>query len=153
MNRNQLRRDKMIIKALYTIALLLLQCCLVMAIIAQQQNGSYNWPLKPGMPEWKELKTHKEMLEVLQIPNEILIKMDTKDLAHTCLNYPLFSDIWAFNNLQYGMDRAISGFNGLQELIERDDAGIELLAIYKTIGQRERIMTIIMLQHIPMQYN
>jgi len=40
----------MIIKALYTIALLLLQCCLVMAIIAQQQNGSYNWPLKPGMP-------------------------------------------------------------------------------------------------------
>jgi len=47
----------MIIKALlYTIALLLLQCCLVMAIIAQQQNGPYNWPLKPGMPEWKELE-------------------------------------------------------------------------------------------------
>ena len=93
------------------------------------------------------------MLEVLQIPNEILIMMSTKDLAHTCLNYPLFSDIWAFNNLQDGMDRAISGFNGLKELIERDDAGIELLAIYKSIGQRERIMTIIMLQHIPMQYN
>ena len=56
----------------------------MLTVFAQQQSGVYNWPLKPGMPQWKELKTHDEMLEVLQIPAETLQKMTTNDLARTC---------------------------------------------------------------------
>ena len=73
------------------------------------------------------------MLEVLQIPVETLQKMTTKDIAQTCLSYPLFSDIWAFNSLQEGMERVIDGFNGLQQFLKRDDAGLDLYAIYKTM--------------------
>jgi len=124
----------MISKPLNMIVLLFLICCFVLTVFAQQQSGVYNWPLKPGMPEWKELKTHDEMLEVLQIPAEMLQNMTTKDLAQTCLNYPLFSDIWAFNSLQDGMERVIAGFNGLQEFLKRNDAGLELCAIYKTMN-------------------
>jgi len=121
----------MISKPLNMIVLLFLQCCFVLTVFAQQQSGIYNWPLKPGMPAWKDLTTHDQMLEVLQIPVEILHKMTTKELAQTCLNYPLFPDIWAFNSLQDGMERVIAGFNGLQEFLRRDDAGLELYAIYK----------------------
>jgi hypothetical protein len=123
----------MISKLLNMIALIFLQCCFMLTAFSQQQSGVYNWPLKPGMPQWKELKTHDEMLEVLQIPAEMLQRMSTKNLAQTCLNYPLFPDIWAFNSLQDGMERVIAGFNGLQELLKRDDAGLELYAIYKTM--------------------
>ena len=101
--------------------------------LTQEQSSVYNWPLKPGMPQWKELTTHDEMLEVLQIPVEVLKKMTTKDLAQTCLNDPLFPDIWAFNSLQDGMERVIAGFNGLQEFLKHDNAGLELYAIYKTM--------------------
>jgi hypothetical protein len=123
----------MISKLLNMNALLFLQCCFLLTVFAQQQNGVYNWPLKPGIPEWKELKTHDKMLEVLQIPAEFLQKMTTKDLAQTCLNYPLFPDIWALNSLQEGMERVIAGFNGLKELLKREDAGLEIFAIYKTM--------------------
>ncbi len=123
----------MISKLLNMMALLSLHCFFVLTVFAQQQSGVYHWPLKPGMPEWKELKTHDEMLEVLQIPAEILQKMTTKDLAQTCLSYPLFPDIWAFSSLQDGMERVIAGFNGLQEFLKRDDAGFELYTIYETM--------------------
>jgi hypothetical protein len=102
--------------------------------VFSQESGIYNWPLKPGMSGWKELKTHDEMLEVLQIPTEILDKLTTKDLAQTCLNYPLFPDIWAFNNLQGGMEQVIAGFNGLQEFLKRADAGSELYEIYRVMN-------------------
>jgi len=123
----------MISKLLNMMALLSLHCFFVFTVFTQQQSGVYNWPMKPGMPQWKELKTHDEMLEILQIPVEILKKMTTKDIAQTCLNYPLFPDIWAFNSLQDGMERVIAGFNGLQEFLKREDAGLELYAIYKTM--------------------
>lgn len=121
----------MILKPSNIIVVLFLICSLVLLVMAKQQSGVYDWPLKPGMIQWKELETHDEKLKVLQIPAEILSKMPTKDLALTCLNYPLFPDIWAFNSLQDGMERVISGFNGLQEFLQCKDAGVELFSIYK----------------------
>lgn len=118
-------------RSLNMIVFLSLQCCFVLNAFAQQRGNVYNWPLKPGMPQWKELKTHDEMLEVLQIPSEMIQKMTTNELAQTCLHYPLFADIWAFFSLQDGMEQVTAGFNGLQELFRREDAGLELVAIYK----------------------
>jgi hypothetical protein len=123
------------ISKLLNMIVLFLTCCFVLSVLAHQQKSDvYNWPIKPGMPEWKELKTHNEMLKVLQIPDETIQKITTKDLAQTCLDYPLFPDIWAFNSLQEGMERVSAGFNGLQEFLKRDNAGAELFAIYKTMN-------------------
>jgi hypothetical protein len=40
---------------------------------AQQISSVYNFPIKPGTEEWKALKTHKEMLEVCQIPENYTV--------------------------------------------------------------------------------
>ncbi len=97
---------------------------------AQNESFVYEWPIKGGTAEWKALQTHAEMLAVLQIPDDILNKMSTHDLVETCLNYPLFPDVWAFNSYQQGIDNAIANFNGFQELLERAEAGIELMNKY-----------------------
>lgn len=101
---------------------------------AQQINKPYRFPIKPGMTEWNELNTHDEMLAVLQIPEDILQNMSTEALVETCLNYPLFPDIWAFNSYQEGIDKAISSFNGFQKLLQHKNAGVELLKRYQKIN-------------------
>ncbi|MCL5267033.1 MAG: hypothetical protein M1469_02885 [Bacteroidetes bacterium] len=100
---------------------------------AQGRGTAYQWPIKPGTADWKALQTHDEMLAVLQIPVDILEKMSTEDLVETCLNYPLFPDVWAFNSFQEGVDKAIAGFNGFRELIARAGAGKPLSERYQQI--------------------
>lgn len=111
-------------------AFLLITTC----TIAQQINKPYNFPVRPDMQEWKELKTHDEMLAVLQLPVNILNNMSTEALVETCLNYPLLPDIWAFNSYQQGIDKAVSGFNGFQKLQLHKNAGDELLKRYQKIN-------------------
>ncbi len=104
------------------------------SLSAQENSGVYNWPIKPGMQEWRQLTTPAQMLEVLQIPEDILSGMKTADLVETCLDYPLFLDMFAINSLQRGIESVIFGFNGLQELQRRDDAGVELLKEYARVS-------------------
>lgn len=107
---------------------------LILDISGQEKNKGYNWPIKPGMTEWKKIQTHEEMLKALQIPNNILNEMGTIELVETCINYPLFLDIWAFNSFQSGVDKVISSFNGFTELQKRKDAGQILLQKYLGIN-------------------
>ena len=99
-------------------------------VTSQVNGGAYQFPIKSGTPEWKALKTHAEMLEVLQIPETILKKISTEELIETCMNYPLYGDMLAYENLQKGIEAVIEGFNGLQELLKREDAGSELFLRY-----------------------
>ena len=39
----------------------------------------------------------------------------------------------SYNSIQYGFDRVASGFNGLQGLLNRNDAGSEILERYYTL--------------------
>lgn len=107
---------------------------ITVSLSAQENSGVYDWPIKPGMPEWKELTTHAQMVGVLQIPENILSDISTEDLMQTCLNYPLFLDMFAFNSLQQGIENIISDFNGLRELLKRQDAGVELLKEYTKVA-------------------
>ena len=91
----------------------------------------YVYPIIPGTDAWKSLKSHDQMLEVLQIPQATLSKMSTEGLVETVLNYPLFGDWRAYDSSQEGFEKIISRFNGLQELLIRSDAGKLLLAKYK----------------------
>lgn len=83
---------------------------------AQQISSVYNYPIKPGTDEWKALKTHKEMLAACQIPQNILNNMTTEALVESCLDYPLFSDILAYNETQNGFSKIASRFNGLGQV-------------------------------------
>lgn len=112
------------------IGLILLIILITITINAQQNDDIYNFPLKPGMPEWKELKTHEEMLKVLQLPANVIKAISTGSLIQTCLNYPLFSDMWAHDNIKKGFIQLRKDFAGFNELLNRKDALEELLKLY-----------------------
>ncbi len=104
---------------------------LTVGALAQTVGRPYNYPVKPGTPEWEELDTHGQMISASQIPVDLLRKLTTEALFVTCLHYPLFGDLFAYNDFQLGFDRVKANFNGLQELLGRDDVGKEALKVYK----------------------
>lgn len=97
-------------------------------------TDAYKFPVKPGMKEWSTFKTHNEMTHACQIPGDMLRTMSTEGLLETYMNYPLFIDIIAFNSFQEGFDQIIANFNGLQELLKRDDSGEKLLGMYRKMA-------------------
>jgi hypothetical protein len=94
-------------------------------------SSVYDYPIKPGTVEWKEFITHEQMVNACQIPLPVLKSMDTKELIETCLSYPLFGDIYAYDKIQQGFEAVSSHFNGIQELLQRKDAGALLIHKYK----------------------
>ncbi|CAM3920925.1 MULTISPECIES: hypothetical protein [Paenibacillus] len=90
----------------------------------------YEYPIKPGTDEWKDLADKEEKLKVSQIPEDVLTKLSTEALIESVLNYPLLVDMLAFNSYEQGFNAVASNFNGLQELLKRDDAGIKLFEKY-----------------------
>jgi hypothetical protein len=98
--------------------------------IGQSHNQPYDFPVRPGTTEWKHLKTSQEMIDACQIPDDIIKDMSTNDLVNLCITYPLLGDMLFASNLQVGFDHLSKIFNGLQELTQREDAGIEMLKAY-----------------------
>jgi len=99
----------------------------------QSQNYSsdaYEFPVKPGMPEWGKLKNAFERNEVCQIPDDVLINISTIGLVETCINYPLIGDIMAANNFVQAFYNLTGFFNGFKELFLRDDAAEKLIQKY-----------------------
>jgi len=93
----------------------------------------YDYPIKPGTDEWKAFGSHEEMLKACQIPEEILHRMSTTALVETVLNYPLIMDWLAYDTFEIGIESVRKQFNGLSELLSRNDAGVSLMALYQTI--------------------
>jgi len=93
----------------------------MVTIVFAQANEPYDFPVKPGTAQWKNLKTHDEMLAVCQLPQNYLEQSTTPALVKTCLNYPLLLEFMAYNNFSSGIDTIISRFNGFQELLKRKD--------------------------------
>ncbi len=79
--------------------------------------------------------------EFLAVPEEKLAAMTTEELLVTCLDYPIFMDIFFFNTLEMGFDRIYDSYNGLQALLERDDAGEVLTEFYSHIDPEQASKT------------
>ena len=118
--------------------------CLLIAILllahlmtnAQTISMPYEFPIKPGTEEWKKFQSRSEMADVLQIPSAILKNLTTESLAKTCLNFPMFKDLYFFNDVQTGFNTLKQSFNGFQELLNRSDASIELVKLYKQMNPK-----------------
>jgi len=104
--------------------------CLLISPQDRGVDNTYVYPVVPGTDAWAQLKTHDEMIKVTQIPIDVLRDLSTQSLVETVLNYPLYGDILAYDNMQYGFNSMVSAFNGLQELLQRKDAAYELVTLY-----------------------
>lgn len=114
---------------------LLLILLLMVPIAAFSQNDTPSWefPVKPGTLNWKTLKNNAEKVEACQVPKDVLPLLKTPELIQTCLTYPLLPDMFAFNNIKDGFQKFEDDFNGFRELINREDASIELLKLYRRL--------------------
>jgi hypothetical protein len=121
---NHLNRNR------YVKAVSILLFLLSFSIFSQSSDVPYEFPVKPGTPEWVKFQTHEEMLQACQIPENVLKNISSDALAKTCLEYPLFIDMIAYSTFNEGIERVVKQFNGLQELLGRKDAGKSLMSIY-----------------------
>jgi len=100
----------------------------------------FEYPIFPKDEEWA-LLNHGERVLALQIPDDVLGNMGTGELVEVVLAYPLFSDMMFYNSYQQGLEIIAATFNGLEELLSREDAGTHLLANYANfnVGQVMRM--------------
>ncbi len=107
----------------------------VHAALSQRIHEPYDYPIKPGTEEWVNLKDPLERYEACQIPPDILSNLETRALIQSCLGFPFFLDVHAYDNLQIGFQNVYKRFNGLQELYKRDDIGTNLIHIYREMTE------------------
>jgi hypothetical protein len=101
--------------------------------VGYNSTDAYDFPVKPGTEAWQAFTNHDEMVKACEIPAPILLNMSIPGLVETVLSYPLLGDMRAYNSIQQGFDAVAGQFNGIPELLNRKDAGTELLARYRTM--------------------
>ena len=101
---------------------------------SQLIDEPYDFPIKPGTPEWEQFSTRDEMLKAVQIPDDILKKLNTKALVETCLTYPLFDDILIYSSHRRAIEKIINDFNGFGELLLKQDVFTYLFEKYESLN-------------------
>lgn len=94
------------------------------------EKVTWDYPVRYGTPKWDDLRTFEEKFNAYNIPDEILKEISTKELVKTCLSYPQWGLIHAYNDRRTRFSVIVSLFNGFRELFSRNDAVIELLKVY-----------------------
>ena len=88
----------------------------------QESVGKWDYPIKPGTEEWKQFQRTIDMIEACQIPDSVLQNISTNYLMILCLQYPLIRGVFAFDNINIGLEKFFNDFNGIRELAKREDA-------------------------------
>ncbi len=132
---NKKRKSKLIISLVLVLAVAILGTSI--SVFSNElfikKTDAYVFPITPdNTEEWRKLQSLDEKIEVCQVPEDILKNMSTEGLLETCFNYPLYINLVAYNSLQQGFD-SLCTFNGLQELLNRPDAGKCILKYYKNL--------------------
>jgi hypothetical protein len=115
---------------------MILLVLMIVPIFVLGAQGDDPFPIKPGSDEWKSFTSHTQKVAVLQLPGYDLETMSTDELLQVCLNYPMALEIMAYDNPQQGIEAIIRQFNGLQELMKREDAAILLLENYSKLNPK-----------------
>ena len=104
---------------------------------AQTEKITWDYPVKPEMEQWRQLKSMKEKYQACQIPDNILKQLDTETLVDICLRFPSKPLFPLFNTPQQAFMAYYNNFNGIRELFERKDAGLYLLKQYAKMSFSE----------------
>ena len=97
---------------------------------------AWDYPVKPGMKEWEQLRSYEEKVRACQIPEKILSSLSTEDLTEICLLYPLLKNVFAFTSVSMGADKLYNDFNGIRELFRRKEVSKELIKHYNNLIQK-----------------
>lgn len=104
------------------------------------EEGEYAFPITQYDEAWYEFESVVDMRVATQLPEELLNDISTKELVRLVLKYPLLCDMKAYS-IEEGYAHIKEQFNGIQELVSREDAYEELLAAYDSYDiPAERIL-------------
>lgn len=78
---------------------------------------------------------------MLALSKDTLEEMTTEGLLVTCLDYPLFGNIVFYDNLTAGFKNVAKNYNGLTELLARDDVGSVVIDFYEQVDYDSVIST------------
>jgi len=113
--------------------------------ISDSEESSFEYPINSDSSEWAQYETHDEMLAACTVPDEMLVEMSTEDLINIVLKYPLLCDIFAYDSYKEGLFELAVNFNGLRELLNRENGAELLLERYANyeISTQESISQVI----------
>jgi hypothetical protein len=112
-------------------------CLFLLFPFFSMRGQVYDFPVKPGTPEWGKLNGYQEMIEVCRIPEKLLSTMNTGDLLETCLNHPFRGNASLYTTPEESLRVMANTFNAFEELIKRNDIGDYLLAAVKSVADKE----------------
>ena len=107
--------------------------CVVNAQMANEKTVTWDYPINLGSDGWNQCNSPSEIYEKLNIPEDVLMKLDTESLVQICLDYPAVSIFFVTNTPQQGFDGFFVQFNGIRELMSRNDVGHFLLRKYSSM--------------------
>lgn len=85
------------------------------------EDGKVKFAISIFDEEWKELEGREEMLAVCQLPDKLLKKLSTYELLKLTEESPMLGDIYAAETTEEGFRSVVNSFNGLRELLSRED--------------------------------
>lgn len=121
--------------------LVVLICALYATFTCAQTEKKWDYPIKPGTKEWLKLEDNTSMVKACQIPEAVLKTLSTEDLFKIVLDYPLIYDIYAFNDVNDGIEKLMDDFNGIRELFKR--SGTLKLFIDEYVRKSEKIIPVL----------
>lgn len=91
------------------------------------------FPINSESSEWNEL-SYTEALMVCDMPNELATSLSTEELVEYAVNYPLLTDILAFNTVEDGLEHLQNSSTIFKELFSRSNCTEELLMQYANLS-------------------
>lgn len=95
--------------------------------IIQVETVSFEYPITPDDPEWKELGSVRNKIEACRIPTEILDKMTDEQLIQAILDFPFLIDLFLVNSKEDGVKSLERTCDAYRELLSRSSAKDALL--------------------------
>ena len=89
------------------------------AQIVQTYSDEYSVSLYSD--KWKKFKSHAEMVKNCQLEDEKIQRMSTNELFNVVMAYPLLIDVFLYDDIDQGIKSVSQQYNGLRELLKRDD--------------------------------
>ena len=103
-------------------------------ISAQNKTSAFNhndfYTSVFNSEEFKSIDDNSLRIKMLQLPDDAIKQMDTATLAKAVLDYPFFTNIYAYDDVHIGAYIQLGINKGYQELSKRPDAARVLLDMY-----------------------
>lgn len=104
------------------------------------KDGKIQMPIVLDENLWQSTPIFSERCELCTIPESVLKEASTEELLQLVISNKLNYLISMYGNVDDGMQRIVKHFNGIREILNRDDCGEVVLDFYNKIRIPSKMM-------------